>query len=159
MEAFAEVPDPRDPRGVRHSVATVLTLTLTAVLAGSRTLLAIAEWIQDADRDALSRLGIGADQVLPSESTIRRSLAMSDADDLDARMAAWMAVRVGQLAGQRLIAFDGKTVRGARTGDGAPHLVAAFDQSAGAVLGGSAPGHDRLGHRVPPCVTRDLRTQ
>jgi predicted transposase YbfD/YdcC len=116
-------------------LATVLTLTLTAVLAGARTLLAIAEWIQDADRDALSRLGIGADQVLPSESTIRRALALLDADDLDARMGAWMAVRVGQLAGQRLIAFDGKTVRGARTADGAPHLVAAFDQSAGAVLG------------------------
>ena len=32
-------------------------------------------------------------------------------------MGAWMAVRVGQLAGQRLIAFDGKTVRGARTAD------------------------------------------
>src|SRR6478672_11313977 len=88
MEVFAQVPDPRDPRGVRHSLATVLTLAQTAVLAGARTLLAIAEWIQDADREALSRLGIGTDQVLPSESTIRRSLGMLDADDLDARMGA-----------------------------------------------------------------------
>jgi len=151
IEVFAEVPDPRDPRGVRHSLATVLTLTLTAVLAGSRTLLAIAEWIQDADRDALSRLGIGADQVLPSESTIRRSLALLDADDLDARMAAWMAVRVGQLAGQRLIAFDGKTVRGARTADGVPHLVAAFDQSAGAVLANSRSRPRAT--RSPRCAT------
>lgn len=135
IEVFAQVPDPRDPRGVRHPLAAVLTLAQTAVLAGARTLLAIAEWIQDANRDALSRLGIGADQVLPSESTIRRSLAMLDADDLDARMGAWMAIQVGQLAGRRAIAYDGKTMRGARTPTGVPHLVSAFDQSAGAVLG------------------------
>jgi len=130
-----EVPDPRDPRGVRHGLATVLTLAQTAVLAGARTLLAIAEWTQDADRDTLSRIGIDPDQPLPSESTIRRTLALLDADDLDARLAGWMATRVGHLAGRRVIAVDGKTMRGARTTDGAPHLVAAFDQSAGAVLG------------------------
>jgi len=135
MEVFAQVPDPRDPRGVRHALATVLTLAQTAVLAGARTLLAIAEWTQDADRDMLSRIGIDPDQVLPSESTMRRTLALLDADDLDARLAGWMATRVGHLAGRRVIAVDGKTMRGARTTDGAPHLVAAFDQSAGAVLG------------------------
>jgi len=97
--------------------------------------LAIAEWTQDADRDMLSRIGIAADQAMPSESTMRRTLALLDANDLDARLAGWMATRVGHLAGRRVIAVDGKTMRGARTTDGAPHLVAAFDQSAGAVLG------------------------
>jgi hypothetical protein len=135
MEVFAQVPDPRDPRGVRHSLPTVLTLAQTAVLSGARTLLGIAEWTQDADRDALARLGISPDQVLPSESTFRRTLVLLDADDLDARMGARMATRVGQLAGWRVIALDGKTVRGARTTSGTPHLVSAFDQSAGAVLG------------------------
>ena len=135
VEVFAQVPDPRDPRGVRHSVATVLTLAQTAVLAGARTLLAIAEWTQDADRDMLSRIGVDPDQALPSESTLRRTLALLDADDLDTRLAGWMATRVGHLAGRRVIAVDGKTMRGARTTAGAPHLVAALDQSAGAVLG------------------------
>src|SRR5664280_2571562 len=74
MEVFAQVPDPRDPRGVRHDLATVLTLAQTAVLAGARTLLAIAEWTHDAARDTLSRIGISPDQALPSESTIRRTL-------------------------------------------------------------------------------------
>jgi predicted transposase YbfD/YdcC len=135
MEVFAQVPDPRDPRGVRHGLATLLTLAQTAVLAGARTLLAIAEWTQDADRDTLSRIGIPTDQALPSESTMRRTLALLDADDLDARLAGWMATRVGHLAGRQVIAVDGKTMRGARTTAGAPHLVAAFDHSAGAVLG------------------------
>jgi len=119
MEVFAQMPDPRDPRGVRHDLATVLTLAQTAVLAGARTLLATAEWTHDAARDTLSRIGISPDQALPSESTIRRTLARLDADDLDARPAGWMATRVGHLAGRRVIAFDGKTMRGARTPAGA----------------------------------------
>jgi predicted transposase YbfD/YdcC len=135
MEVFAQVPDPRDPRGVRHDLPTVLTLAQTAVLAGSRTLLAIAEWTQDAARDTLSRIGIDPDRALPSESTIRRTLAQVDANELDSLMAGWMATRVGELAGRRVIALDGKTMRGARTPAGAPHLVAAFDHTAGAVVG------------------------
>ena len=135
MEVFAQVPDPRDPRGVRHPLGTVLMLAQTAVLAGARTLLAIAEWTQDADRDMLSSIGISPDQLLPSESTMRRTLALLDANDLDARLAEWMATRVGHVAGRRVIAVDGKTMRGARTTAGAPHLVAAFDQTAGAILG------------------------
>lgn len=135
IEVFAQVPDPRDPRGVRHDLATVLTLAQSAVLAGARTLLAIAEWTQDAARDTLSCIGINPDRALPSEATIRRTLAQLDADDLDIRMAGWMATRVGHLAGRRVIAVDGKTMRGARTPDGAPHLVAAFDHACGAVVG------------------------
>src|SRR5664279_1136666 len=46
-----------------------------------------------------------------------------------------MATRVGHLAGRRIIAVDGKTMRGARTTSGAPHLVAAFDHASGAVVG------------------------
>ena len=74
-------------------------------------MLAIAEWTQDADRDMLSRIGIAADQAMPSESTMRRTLALLDANDLDARLAGWMATRVGHLAGRRVIAVDGKTMR------------------------------------------------
>ena len=117
-EVFAQVADPRKPRGVRHPVATVLTLAQCAVLAGARSLVAIREWATDADRNALSRHGIDPHVVLPSESTIRRTLAVVDADGLDRRIAAWMATRVGDLAGRRVIAVDGKTMRGARR-DGA----------------------------------------
>lgn len=58
-----------------------------------------------------------------------------DADGLDQTVAAWMATRVGDMAGRRVIAIDGKTMRGARRDGGAPQLVAALDQATGAVLG------------------------
>jgi len=134
-EVFATIPDPRKPRGVRHRLATVLTLAQCAVLAGAKTLLAVHEWTAEADREALSRHGIGPNEVLPSETTIRRTLALVDADSFDRAVAAWMAVRVGQMGGRRVIAIDGKTMRGARRDGGAPHLVAALDHGTGAVLG------------------------
>ncbi|MEU5415765.1 transposase family protein [Streptomyces clavifer] len=42
------MPDPRDPRGVRHALVAVLALTACAVLAGATSLLAVGEWIADA---------------------------------------------------------------------------------------------------------------
>ncbi|MFE5243077.1 MULTISPECIES: transposase family protein [unclassified Streptomyces] len=43
LERLAEVPDPRDPRGVRHRLAVVLALTACAVLAGATSLLAVSD--------------------------------------------------------------------------------------------------------------------
>ena len=49
----------------------------------------------------------------------------------------WMWTRTFIAGGRRVIALDGKTIRGARTRPGgkAPHLIAAFDHGVGAVLG------------------------
>ncbi len=38
-EVFADLPDPREARGVRHGLASVLTIAQCVVLAGTRTLL------------------------------------------------------------------------------------------------------------------------
>ena len=42
-EFLSAVPDPRDPRGIRHSLASVLLASVAAVLAGARSLAAIGE--------------------------------------------------------------------------------------------------------------------
>ncbi len=134
-EVFATIADPRKPRGVRHALATVLTIAQCAVLTGAKTLLAVHEWAAEADRETLSRHGIHPQAGLPSETTIRRTLALVDAAAFDRAIAAWMAIKVGEMGGRRVIAIDGKTMRGARRDDGAPHLVAALDHGTGAVLG------------------------
>ena len=59
-----------------------------------------------------------------------------NADDLDARVSSWLRTRVGAIGGRRVIAVDGKTMRGARgAGERAPHLLAALDQAGGVVVG------------------------
>jgi len=53
-----------------------------------------------------------------------------------ARLTSWFFTRTGAIGGRRVIAVDGKTMRGARTGDNpAPHLLAALDQASGVVVG------------------------
>lgn len=149
VEALSAVPDPRKPRGVRHGVLAVLLLGACAVLAGARSFVAVAEYAHDAGRAVLDVLGAGT--VVPHESTIRRVLQQLDPQALETALQAWALAQLAARAPQpgvpvreqrRVLALDGKTVRGARTrtNDGdepgtAPHLVSVIDQASGAVLG------------------------
>ncbi len=135
LSVLASVPDPRDPRGVRYPLAGMLGMAVTAVLAGACSFAAIGQWAADVGAGALAAFGIDRSGA-PEESTLRKLFARLDADALDAALGRWMWTRTGTVAGRRVIALDGKTVRGARVRpDGrAPHLIAAFDHAAGAVL-------------------------
>jgi hypothetical protein len=44
LERLAMIPDPRDRRGRRHTLASVLAVSAAAVAAGARSVTAIAEW-------------------------------------------------------------------------------------------------------------------
>jgi predicted transposase YbfD/YdcC len=135
LSLLASVPDPRDPRGVRHALPVVLGLGLAAVLAGSQSFAAIGQWVADQPVQGLTELGLTG-SARPNESTIRRAFARLDADELDRVLGAHLWTRTRQAGARRVVALDGKTVRGARTDTNvAPHLVAAFDHAAGAVLG------------------------
>jgi len=120
---------------VRHALPVILTLGVAAVLTGARSFAAIGEWVGDLSEPALARLGV-VTVARPSESTIRRAFARLDADVLDQVIGAFLWTRTRVVDGRRVIALDGKTVRGARTANTvAPHLVAAFDHASGTVLG------------------------
>ena len=147
-DVLAKVPDPRARRGVRHRVPTILALAVVGVLAGARTLVALWQHLDHMDRHDLEALGVPADKPIPSGSTIRRVLAAIDPHTLDRLIAAWMCVRVGARESRRVIAVDGKTMRGARPRASkknqgpdnsprnlrAPHLLAAPDQATGTVV-------------------------
>jgi hypothetical protein len=47
VDAFAQVPDPRNARGIRHGVTAILLLGACAVLTGARSFAAIAEYAHD----------------------------------------------------------------------------------------------------------------
>jgi hypothetical protein len=56
---LATLPDPRDRRGRRHSLVSVLLTSACAVLAEARSYLAIGQWARNAPQDALARLRRG----------------------------------------------------------------------------------------------------
>ena len=133
LSVLGKVPDPRDPRGVRYPLSGVLAVAVCAVLCGARSFAAIGDWALDLGVDQLDRLGL---QRAPVESTMRKLFARLDAVALDRQLAVLAWCRTRHIAGRRVIAIDGKTVRGARTaGIQAPHLIAALDHANGVVLG------------------------
>lgn len=152
LTVLGKVPDPRDPRGVRYPLAGVLAVAVGAVLAGARSFAAIGEWGLDAGVDQLGRLGL---EQAPVESTMRKLFARLDAAALDRQLAVFAWCRTRHIAGRRVIAIDGKTVRGARTTTGAaPHLIAALDHATGVVMGQNAV--EAKSNEIP--AVRDLLT-
>jgi hypothetical protein len=67
LAALAAVPDPRDPRGVRYPLASLLAVAVCAV-----TFAAIADWVRDLDPPAWTRLGFTSR--IPVASTVWRLL-------------------------------------------------------------------------------------
>lgn len=137
-EVLSTIPDGRGRRGRRHELATVLVVAVAAVLAGARSLAAIAEWAADLPDWVRPRLGIGRRP--PSLSTIRRVLLVVDADVLDAVLHAWLAAlctpQAEVPAGFRAVAVDGKTCRGALGADGnRMHLFSSVEHATGIPLG------------------------
>jgi predicted transposase YbfD/YdcC len=165
VEAFAQIPDPRKARGIRHGVLAIVLLGACAVLTGARSFAAIAEYAHDTGRAVLDLLGVGA--VVPHSSTIRRVLQDLDPSAVEAAMRTWALAQLADRPApdgvpareqRQVLALDGKTVRGAHipssaytsadadTGEGSdngssssgyrqPHLVSVLDQRSGAVLG------------------------
>ena len=135
LEVLAKVTDPRHRRGVRYRLAVILGLAVCAVLAGARSFTAIAEWAADADAETLAELGVTG--AVPSESTFRRTLQRLDADAFDDLAGRWAAQRTAPGPNRRrVIAVDGKTLRGSGHGEeNGRHLLAAFDHAHGVVLG------------------------
>jgi predicted transposase YbfD/YdcC len=115
-------------------------MAAAAVLAGARSMTAIAEWAADVPQPVRAALGARRDApdrwVVPAETTIRRTLARVDPTALAAVLGTWLADRDCRAPQQRrrAVAVDGKTLRGARR-DGRPlHLLAAMDHATRAVL-------------------------
>jgi len=126
------VPDPRARRGVRHPVVSVLAISVAAVLAGARAYTVIAEWAGEQPAQVLAAFGVFGP--VPSKATIRRVLSAIDPSVLAAAVGAFVWTRTTVAAGRRVIAIDGKSLRGAG-GDGVmPHLVGVLDHATGTVL-------------------------
>jgi predicted transposase YbfD/YdcC len=143
---LATVTDPRARAGRRHPLVAILVLAAAAVLAGARSITAIAEWAADAPQPVRAALGTRCDPrtgrwvwAVPTETTIRRTLGRVDPEALAAAIGAWLADRDQPDQPdhrRRAVAVDGKTLRGARrAADGRQaHLLAAMDHATRVVL-------------------------
>src|SRR6266545_152352 len=93
--ALAAVPDPRDPRGKRYPLVSMLAAAVCAVLAGAATFAAITDWVRDLDRAVWGRLGFTGQ--VPAATTVWRLLIRIDADVLSAVLTRWLRARATPL--------------------------------------------------------------
>ncbi|MCY4519918.1 MAG: ISAs1 family transposase, partial [Caldilineaceae bacterium] len=129
--AFAEhlgtLPDPRDPRGVRHALSVLLATLLVALAGGANGMAAVAAFTHD--HQAWFRLWLPLGAATPSRDTYLRLVRRLDPET--AMQAALWLLDGTSLPGLRelILALDGKVAR--RSGDPgagtrALHMVSAF---------------------------------
>ena len=130
IEAFQEVPDPRRARGKRHPLGAILTQAVAAMLAGARSVDAIAQWGRLQDAAVVRALGYTRERT-PAGSTFpfHEVFKALDVEAFEAVLSRWAQQHLGP---GEAIALDGKALRGIH-GEELPgvRLVAAYAHRAG----------------------------
>jgi hypothetical protein len=143
-----DLSDPRSKRGIRHQIASTLTMVAAATISGARSFRSVADYVADLPPEALTRLGarhhpVTGCPVAPSEATIRRTVKDVDADEADTIVGTWLHAKAqaGLVTPKawRGLAVDGKTLKGAweevDTGAGKVRLFSALTHAEGVVVG------------------------
>jgi predicted transposase YbfD/YdcC len=137
IAVLAEIPDFRRPRGKRHSLAAILALACSAMLCGSRSYTAIAEWGRNYGADLMRALGFTRQS--PCAATFHTVLRRVDREVVEAKLGTWaeglLAGTPASLEAEEGIAIDGKTLRGSQK-QGAPgaHVLSALAHRLGLTL-------------------------
>jgi len=154
-EALAGLTDRRRARGIRHALASLISVLFMGVACGYPSFTAIAEAVAGWDREVLAALGTRRDPVTgafvpPSASTLGRAAGLVDADELEAALT-------GLLAGPALAAAP-RPAREGPAGAGKkaprrrrPRAADALREVRADGLVRDAPGHPWL----DPAVTGD----
>ena len=124
VDMLAGVADPRQARGVRHRIGTVLTVMVLAVLASVRNFREIADRAAELPPQVLALAGcrvhrVTGVHVTPGKATVGRIAHAIDADAADEQISAWIRAEAMAAAnpdrqtpeGLIAVAMDGKTVR------------------------------------------------
>jgi hypothetical protein len=132
QEALASIPDPRDPRGIRHPLPAMLSLCVVAILAGMTSLEAIAQFGRDHGTPLAHALGFRRGKT-PTKSAFSKLFRRLDIQAFEDALRRWTVAR--QAEGWQMIAIDGKTLKGSADGViPGIHLLSAFIPEAAAVL-------------------------
>jgi predicted transposase YbfD/YdcC len=153
-ECFQDLSDPRREHCRLYSLWDIVGLTLCAVLCGCDNVVEIEEY--GVNKYDFLRSFLDLENGIPSHDTIGRVFALLDPKVFRTCFANWTKSLAGAMAG-RVIAIDGKTLRGTHDGDVKPlHLVSAFATENRLVLTQQAVDEKSNEIRAIPEVLRAL---
>ena len=76
-EVFSQVPDPRDPRGIRHPLQGMLALVFLGLLAGSAKWRCCKRWAETHWHQLQEPLGFDRESRRMRRRSVERSLAVN----------------------------------------------------------------------------------
>lgn len=133
---FADFPDPRDPRGIRHNLGDIVSISILAVICGANTYSQIHQYAL-AHKEWLSSF-LDLPSGVPSQDTFERIFAALNPKAWQSKFLAWtQSLVLPELAEgeDEVLAIDGKTARRSHTnGLGALHTVSVWSSQFEIVL-------------------------
>ncbi len=131
-ELFLDLSDPRNPQGMRHSLAALLTLAATAILSGAKTLTDIAQFGRRRKK-LLKAMGF-THKKSPCISTFHYLFKELNASAFEAALLEWLLAHHGHTLNPE-VHLDGKTLRGSKRGEiPGVHLLAVYSEKLGSAL-------------------------
>ncbi len=156
LEVLRQAPDPR-AKNVRFRIGAVLTIVALALLAGRREFAEFARFATTLSQHQRHLLGLprkkGAKAFwqVPTYSVFYDLVSRLDAERFAALLSSWLQARAGELP--QALALDGKMIRDhlgvltlAQHDDGAPQLLALYDQKEGTPRCEQTVATQRLAH-------------
>ena len=126
QEHFKNLNDPRVERTRKHPLINIVFIAVCGVLSGANSFAAIEEF--GLDRRTWFARFLDLTNGVPSDDTFARVLARLDPGAFERCLLSWIRA-VQEVTENRLIAIDGKTLRGSydrRDGKAAVHMVSAW---------------------------------
>jgi len=126
QEHFKNLNDPRVERTRKHPLINIVFIAVCGVLSGANSFAAIEEF--GLDRRTWFARFLDLTNGVPSDDTFARVLARLDPGAFERCLLSWIQA-VQEVTDHRLIAIDGKTLRGSydrRDGKAAVHMVSAW---------------------------------
>ncbi len=139
LELLAEIEDPRRAEGKLYKLPHVVLFSILAAMAGANSYRGIHSFVEVHLVRLRRTFGLGWRRA-PAYTTIRNVLQGLEASEVERvfRLHGEILRESAALEGLRVIAFDGKTLRGSFdhfADKKAAHLVSAFDIKSALVLG------------------------
>lgn len=134
-EFFEQIPDPRVERTRKHELVEIIVISVLATICGADSWHDIADF--GREREDLLRGSLKLPHGIPAPDTFRRVFAALDVEAFGEAFAVWTRSLCETTKG-KLIALDGKTLRGSFTAaakQDARHVVSAWVGENHIVLG------------------------
>ena len=130
VEQFSMIEDPRIERSKKYPLVNILVFSFVSILAGQESWYQMQIFCEETLEWFAEFLDISSG--VPSHDTFRRVFSLINPEDFEACIIRWLEeLRKKRLSNQRVIALDGKSVRGLswKINEEKLHILNAWDCS------------------------------